>query len=333
MTSGKTLSGRNNPGEQDVNEAVALEARGWVSLLLSGAATQDDAVALEIWRAADARHEAAFRREGRVLRLARQAAAELRADELRPTASLAVRPARSVSRRLLIGGALAASATGVAYMAGRETLDGFGALAADFATDKGETRRVQLASGASVQLNTLTRIAMRPEVGAGAFQLLTGEAVLDVDPRTTALAVMAEGGETRTSGGRLSFRCLDGEVRVSCLEGLAEVRLGGRTVALPARRSLTYAQGVLQAAVEIDPAAEAAWRQGLLIFRDRRLGDVIDEVNRYRNGRIVIASPGLGDRRVNGAFHTDRIDQIVDQIRLAYGVRATRLPGDVVVLA
>jgi transmembrane sensor len=327
MTYGNTLSG-GTPGEQDVNEAVTLEARGWVSLLLSGAATQDDALALDVWRAADPLHDAAFRREGRLLRLAREAAGELRADPVRSVTA----PARGMSRRLLIGGGLAAATAGVVFIAGRETLGDLGAPSADFATDKGETRRVDLASGVRVQMNTLTRIALRPEIGAGAFQLLTGEAVVEVDPRALALSVVAEGGRTRTSGGRLAFRCLGGEVRVSCLDGLAEVTVGAGAAALPAGRSLTYAKGVLGAAVDIDPAAEAAWRQGLLVFRDRRLGDVIDEINRYRNGRIVIANPQLADRRVNGAFHTDRIDQIVDQIRLAYGVRATRLPGDVVLL-
>ncbi|MFC7379192.1 FecR family protein [Brevundimonas sp. GCM10030266] len=329
MTYGKTLSGGMNPGEQDVNEAVTLEARGWVGLLLSGAATREDALALKAWRAADPRHETAFRQEGRLLRLAREAVDELRTE----AAATPVRARKRLNRRMVIGGALAASAAGVVVITGREALPVLLAPGADFATGKGESRRVDLAGGVSVQLNTLTRIALRPELGAGAFQILNGEAVVDVAPRSAALAVVAEGGETRTSGGRLSFRCIGGEVKVSCLEGLAQVQLGASTATLQAQRSLTYANGALQAVIPIDPGVEAAWRQGLLIFRDRPLGDVIEEINRYREGRIIIADPRLGARRVNGAFHTARIDQIVDQIRLAYGVRATRLPGNVVLLA
>ena len=80
-------------------------------------------------------------------------------------------------------------------------------------------------------------------------------------------------------------------------------------------------------------AAVASWRQGLLVFRNERLGDVIDEINRYRDGRIVVANPNLRNRRVNGVFHTRQIDQVVDQLRLAYGVRAAAMPGGVVLLA
>lgn len=329
MTYEKTTTGGMNPGDQDVNEAVAIEARGWVRLLLSGEATREDAHALTVWRGADPRHEAAFRREGRVFRLARQAAGELRTEAATPV----VRVPRAVSRRVLIGGALAASAAGAVFIAGRDSLSQIGAPGADFSTGKGETRRVQLADGVSVQMNTLTRIALRPDAGDAAFQLLNGEAVVDVARRAAPVTIVAEGGQTRTLGGRLSFRCLGGEVRVSCLEGVAEVALGGRSVSLPVQHSLVYADGVIRAATAIDPRVEAAWREGLLIFRDRPLGDVVAEINRYRQGRIVIADPRLSARRVNGAFHTARIDQIVDQIRLAYGVRATRLPGDVVLLA
>lgn len=147
------------------------------------------------------------------------------------------------------------------------------------------------------------------------------------------LSIFARDGETTASQARLAMRCLDGEVRVSCLEGAAQVRSAGQAATLSAQHSVTYDQKQMQAPTAIDPEAEAAWRRGLLVFRDQRLGDVIEEINRYRTGRIVIADPRLRNRRVNGAFHTDRIDQVIDQMRLAYGVRATRLPGDVVLVA
>lgn len=327
MTHGEGVTGGLNPMEQDVNDATAEQARAWVRLLLSGAATQEDALALKRWRGEDVRHDAAFVREGRLFKLARQAAEELRTEA-------AARPRRAgLDRRALVGGALAASAAGVAVLAGRDQFGRVMAPSADFTTGKGETRRVDLADGVSVELNTLTRIALRPEAGQGAFELLTGEALVEVGMRGQVLAVMAEGGQTRTNGGRLAFRCLNGSVRVSCLEGTAQVRLSGRSADLSAHHSLSYGQGRLQSVVASDPGAEASWRQGLLVFRDRRLGDVVEEINRYREGRIIIANPQLRGRRVNGAFHTDRIDQVIDQIRLAYGVNATRLPGEVVLLA
>lgn len=315
--------------DQDVSDAVVEQAQAWVRRLMSGEATQDDALDLAVWRQADARHERAFVQAARLHKAARQAAADLRGEQTRQ--STAAR--RGLSRRMMVGGAVAASAAGVAVIAERSGATRFAPAPADFATAKGETRRIELAAGVSVELNTLTRIALRPQAGEGAFELLTGEAVVTVERPDAPLSIFAQDGETTASQARLALRCLDGQVRVSCLEGAAQVRSAGQAAVLPARHSVTYDQKQMQAPTTIDPEAEAAWRRGLLVFRDQRLGDVIEEINRYRTGRIVIADPRLRNRRVNGAFHTDRIDQVIDQMRLAYGVRATRLPGDVVLVA
>ena len=315
--------------DQDVSDAVVEQAQAWVRRLMSGEATQDDALDLAVWRQADARHERAFVQAARLHKAARQAAADLRDEHAtRPTTAR-----RGLSRRMVVGGAIAASAAGVAIIAERSGTTRFAPPPADFTTAKGETRRVELAPGVSVELNTLTRIALRPAAGEGAFELLTGEAVVTIDRPDAPLSIFAQDGETTASQARLSMRCLDGQVRVSCLEGAAHVRSAGQAAALPAQHSVTYDQKQMRALTAIDPEAEAAWRRGLLVFRDQRLGDVIEEINRYRVGRIVIADPRLRNRRVNGAFHTDRIDQVIDQMRLAYGVRATRLPGDVVLVA
>jgi len=315
--------------ERDVSDDVAGQAQAWVSLLLSGQATQADGQALSAWRSADERHEAAFRKAARLHGLIRQAAGELRSEAATaaPGAGASTRHSR---RRFLVGGAVAASAAGVVVMLGRA--GGMGARAADFETAKGEVRTVQLAKGVSAELNTLTRIARREDVGAGAFELLAGEALVSID-QDAAVSIFAGDGETVARRARLSLRCLDGQVRVSCLEGEARVRSAGRTIDLPGRYSVTYDEASLAAPAPIDPMTEGAWRRGLLVFRDEPLGVVIEEINRYRQGRIVIASASLRERRVNGTFQTDRIDQVVDQLRLAYGVSATPLPGGVVVVA
>lgn len=314
--------------EQDVSDAVAEQAQAWVRRLMAGEATQGDALDLAVWRRSDPRHEAAFVQAARLHGIARRAAAELREE----TARRPLSPTRGLSRRMVIGGAVAASAAGVSIVALRSGATRFSPPPADFETAKGETRRVVLAEGVSAELNTLTRIALRPQAGPGAFELLTGEAVVTVEARDAPVFIFADGGQTTTTQARLSLRCLGGEVRISCLEGAARVSSGGQAAALSARHSVTYDRKRLQAPAPIDLAEEAAWRQGLLVFRDQRLGDVIEEINRYRAGRIVIADPRLRNRRVNGAFHTDRIDQVIEQMKLAYGVRAARLPGDVVVV-
>jgi transmembrane sensor len=59
---------------------------------------------------------------------------------------------------------------------------------------------------------------------------------------------------------------------------------------------------------------------------------VVDEVNRYRPGRIILANGALGDRLVSGVFHLDRIDGVLDQIK-QLGAAITVLPGRVILVS
>ena len=42
--------------DQQVSDPIAEQAQAWVRRLMSGEATQDDALDLAVWRQADARH-------------------------------------------------------------------------------------------------------------------------------------------------------------------------------------------------------------------------------------------------------------------------------------
>src|SRR3546814_6808240 len=70
----------------------------------------------------------------------------------------------------------------------------------------------------------------------------------------------------------------------------------------------------------VDPAKATAWRRGLLIFEGTPLAEVIEQINRYRPGRIMLTSDELGHRSVSGVFHTDQIENTVAQDR-----KSTRL--------
>jgi transmembrane sensor len=85
--------------------------------------------------------------------------------------------------------------------------------------------------------------------------------------------------------------------------------------------------------VSVDPAQVTAWQSGLLIFRDRPLAAVVEEVNRYRPGKIVIVSAELRQRAVNGDFEIKKLDSFVTQVEQLFGAHATSLPGGLVLLS
>lgn len=76
-----------------------------------------------------------------------------------------------------------------------------------------------------------------------------------------------------------------------------------------------------------------AWRERMLVFRDAPLARVIDEINRYRPGRLVLLNPTLGRRRVQARFSFEQLRQAAELIRVAYGARCLELPGGVVLVS
>ncbi len=84
---------------------------------------------------------------------------------------------------------------------------------------------------------------------------------------------------------------------------------------------------------EVDSAQVTAWQSGLLVFRSKPLSLVIDEVNRYRSGKIIITNSDLKQRVVNGTFQVNKLDDFVGQVQQLFGARATSLPGGIVLLS
>ena len=332
-----------NEADSQKTELAPLdrEAHAWVRRLTSGDATTADAEAFEHWRNISTAHRAAFSRASRLWNALGPAGQRLRACHV-PVAGAVTghampRPARHVNRRIVLGGAVAASAAAGAVIA-RSPLDlwpSFSELTADYRTATGEQRRIAVADGVSIAMNTQTSIALRPAaLDADRIELIAGEAAITMArDGSRSLMVTAAGGSATTShanfGMRLNGRiglvtCFDGEIRVRCL---------GREIAIGRRQRIAYDERGLGEIEGIDPVLASAWQDGLLIFRSTPLHEVIHEINRYRSGRIVLLNAELGRRSVNGRFRIDRTDEVLIQIQQAFGARQRVLPGGIVLLS
>ena len=117
---------------------------------------------------------------------------------------------------------------------------------------------------------------------------------------------------------------------VTCHRGTLAIDYAGLSIELDAGRQLAYADGAVGAPVTVDPAVVMAWRDGQLVFRQMPLAEVVDEVNRYRTGRIVLMNEALGRRPVDARISIDRVDDLIALVREAYGAKVTALPGIVV---
>jgi transmembrane sensor len=322
----------------DTSEHNALldEAVDWVVRLKTGAPTRADIDALQRWRQQSPAHEEAFKQAARLFRNAGIAAREMddRPDAIATALAPPRPPSRVLARRAFLGGAIAAAATG--YMVVRPPLGlwpSLQELSADYRTGKGEQRKIAVTPDVSLELNTQTSIALRSAPDETQIELISGEAsVAAMRTSPKPFVMLAANGRITAKQADFVARCLDGVVRVTCLNGAVDVAQGSNVVQLHRAEQVSYSLGGIEVSVPIDPAQATAWQAGLLIFRDQTLADVVDEVNRYRSGKIIITNADLKQRVVNGTFQIDKLGDFVLQVQQLFGAQARSLPGGVVLL-
>lgn len=297
------------------------EARDWLILLTSGRATAADASALRQWCEQSPQHAEAFERCKHVWQQLKPAAEGLQ---------LAAGP-QAFGRRALLGGAIAASAA--YFLVGPLLPGGFSGLGADLSTAVGEQRRVALSDGIQLELNTQTRINRQTTVdGIQRIELLSGE----VEVSSTAaqpIQIQAGVGQLTAGPARFNLRNTTGAVCVTCIEGQLLVSVQGRAIRLDSGAQLTYDKQQVSEPQRVDATVVSAWRKQMLVFNDAPLSTVIDEINRYRPGMLVLLNAELGQRKVQARFSLDQLAGVALLIRDAYGAKCTELPGGVVLLS
>ncbi|MGN1287172.1 MAG: FecR family protein [Bradyrhizobium sp.] len=314
--------------------AIESEALARVRRLGSGRASRRDIEDTKRWGNQSSAHSEAL------------AQASLLWDQLGPAGAnllkrrgdsilAAVRPQPRMTRRAVLGGALATSAA--AYLVVSPPLQLWPSLRdvmADYRTAAGEQRKLTIDGDVKVTLNTGTSVNVQSgEASQDRIEILTGEAVIAAVSANREVRVVAGDGEMRARQAQFNVRhephstcvtCLDGEVQVSRHSAVALLRVG---------QQVSYAALGLAAPMAVDPTEVTAWRDGMLIFHDAPLGNVVTEINRYRPGKVMVTNADLERRLVNGRFRIDNVDGILNMFQQIFGAKARHLPGGIVLLS
>lgn len=301
----------------------------WLVRLGSGRASPQDRLAFLRWRRISPAHEAAAREAEMLLR---DLGDTRQADAVRrdPHAGARLMP-RAVSgpvlrRRVFIGGGIAASAAVAAIGIGA-----FGPMAAfyaDYATRVGERRRVELADGSIVTLNTATALSVDFSDERRRIRLYGGEALFEVakDP-DRPFSVVSDQAEARALGTVFAVRRTDLCSDVVVSEGVVEVRLGAsEAIRLVAGQRLGTGSNDSPLPMAVDAGQATAWQRGKLIFNRRPLQAVVAELERYRPGRIVIVGDRLKNLQITGVFDLDDPDRLLRTLQSATQARISQLP-------
>jgi transmembrane sensor len=318
-------------------QAIREEAAEWAIRLAADDISPELALALQDWCARDPRHAPA-------LDFAQATWADL--AQLEYPAPLAAKapgiPAarplhgrrRPIWRRVTRAAALAA----LAWVGINLAPDLLIPLTADYASHAGEVRHVELPDGSSVDLDAGSAIDLAYDDHARRIRLRQGEAVFNVAPmvgqESRPFIVESVGGTTRALGTRFVVSESSDGALVGVLEHSVELALldppdsGVASTILKEGQSARYdARKGITRLTELDLQRATSWERGLLIFDQVPLAQVVDQLNRYRQGHILISDSELAQRKVSGVFRLESLDSAVPRLSAELKVRHVELPG------
>ena len=324
--------------------AVQREAVAWVQKLISGDVTADDRQELNTWRAQSQAHADAFAEAKRVWGEVGPAGRILRSrgGEFATDLDTLGQRRRIMNRRVVLGSGLAAVAAVAGYAAISPPLGLWPSLSemrADYRTGTGEQRTVAFASDISIDLNTQTSIAVRPtEKESDQIELIAGEAAFTISTHASrSLVVLAGAGKTVSASARFDVRYMMSSprtpVNVVCFEGKIRIEHGSDARELQPGQQIRYDVDGLGQIATVDPEIASDWQRGIVVFRATPLTEAIEEINRYRPGRIILRSAALGQKQLSGRFRINQMDEVLSRLEQAFNARIQRLPGGIVLLS
>lgn len=210
-------------------------------------------------------------------------------------------------RRAVLGGLAAASVAGIAGLSRLFTPE------TSYATGLGEIRRVPLADGSVMTINSGSALKVRMDARSRLVELSHGEAWFEVaKDAARPFIVSAARVQAQAIGTAFSVRMRDAGVEVLVTEGIVETRCETpRGEVAASRTRLTAGQRAVvteNAAVhyEADKPSSVdralAWRGGMIDLEGETLAEAAAEFNRYNERKIVIADAQIGSEQLDGIF-------------------------------
>lgn len=292
--------------------AVRDAAAAWFTRVQNQPLNEAGQAEFDAWRAQHPHHEAEYQWLTGVW-----SAADL-LPEARLQALCEV-PVATFSRRSLVGFGLAAGLLAVAVGAGVwSQLQPSLQFSEEYATAPGERRTVTLPDGSVIELNSRTRLQVHFENHQRAVDLEQGQAMFSVT-RDSARPFVVQAGPGRVTviGTRFDVRHYSDQARVAVESGTVRVQGTDPLEAVELTTGLATqvnALGRVAAPQPVNVNALMAWRNGQLVFDNASLGEVAEEVSRYRDKPLRVSSPAVARLRLSSVFKTDDTDALIQAL-------------------
>src|SRR6218665_626065 len=300
------------PAEPSSPEQVAL---AWHERL-RGQPTAAERAAFDQWLYAEPAHVEAYAQVQAIWAATQVPAQRLaieEADALNQYLN-AMDPSPRRARRWWLGSAaMAASVVLMLSLLGWQPGRWLDSLRADYASAPGQLRQITLADQSVLLLDADSAVRVRFDDQQRRIELLRGAAFFQVSHTGQPFVVSAAEGEARVLGTQFEVRLQHDGAQVTVQSGRVAVSAqpGAEPQVLTADQQISYQQGVAGTLHGVDGEASLAWRQGWLTFYQVPLAQVLDDVQRYTPGRIVLLNPTLAQQRISGSFPSQDPDSVL----------------------
>ena len=342
------------------HDSVLQEAAQWSLELSSGDVPAERIAQWQQWLAASEAHRAAFdsiqSTWGAVDRYATgivawPSDAEVASDAYDGSVSVSDWQSRVSTKRvtrrrrwLAAGLAAAAALTALAVLPVLRSMQFAAPVVTVVETASGENRDVPLSDGSVVSAGAQSMLWATLTSDSREVTLERGEAFFRVakDPArpfivkvgTTTVAAVGTAFNIRRAGERVVVGVAEGIVKVDARVAAPQSNMQAnqqrpviRTARLSVGQQLSIDASDGSASIEIVHAPGiAAWREGLLQYRNETLRSIVADVTRYSARDIVIADPQIADRRMITTVFTNDVDNWLQGLETALPVRVVWAP-------
>jgi transmembrane sensor len=205
-----------------------------------------------------------------------------------------------------------------------------------YQTERGEVRRLPLADGSVVTLNTATKLEVKFSGASRNIQLVQGEALFDVakNPRRP---FYVDAGDVRVRAVGTSFTVakLPGRpTEILVREGVVEITRPGAVGAVRLganERALVRAdEQITSSAMEPGSIArKLAWRQGMISFEGTSLSEAAAEFARYADPQIVVDDPSIANQTISGMFSAENPQGFAKAVAVSLNLSAQTEGGKI----
>jgi transmembrane sensor len=252
--------------------------------------------------------------------------------KLAPAAPRRALPTRPAGRRPMKVAALAAALAvsfGALVVVGpvayRTVAEALQVQTIDVVTGNGEIRRVDLADGSTITLGGRSSLHIRMSHDRREVRLLDGDAYFEVAPDADRPFTVSSGGPTATAVGT-AFEVNHGRrvLQVAVTEGHVRAAGSGAPVMLAPGERASLKPGGALAVDTFDLRTVGRWRDHRAAFRDAPLGQVVETLDRYHPGGVVLADPSLADLQVSAAFRFEQMEVALQAMAAGHDLTVRR---------